>query len=170
MNILLLVATIILIPFAISWFSLAPWAPTRKKDVERAIDLMDFNWRRVFFELGAWDGRTCFEVAKRFNIEVIWIEINFFLYLICLIKKSLFYNDKKINFYNRNLFKIDLSSADIIYTFWMPEKMGKLGAKIKNECKIWTQVISYAFSIDGLENEIKDKPTPDVLSFFCYKV
>ena len=171
MNNIILILIIILIPFAIGWFSYAPWVPTRKEDIERAIWLIEFIWKNVFFELGCWDWRTCFEVAKRYDIEVTWIEINIFMYLICILKKMIFYRKlKNVRFVYGSLFKINLKGVDIIYTFWMPEKMWKLAVKIKKECQKWTQVISYAFGINWLENEIKDKPSKDMLSIFCYKI
>ena len=166
----LLIAVIVLIPFAFAWFSYAPWAPTRKSDIHRVIDLLKIKKNTVFYELGSGDWRTIFEVADKLWIKTIWVELNIFLYLLCFIKKKFVYNKSNITFLNKNLFKINLANADIIYTFGMPEKMWKLAEKIKTECKKWTQVISYAFPIEWLDNWIKNKPSEKKLSIYIYEI
>jgi len=170
MDSFLFIATIILIPFWIAWFSYAPWAPTRNSDIRRVMDLAKIKKDSIFYELWSWDWRTSFEIADKLWIKVIWVELNIFLYLLCIIKKNLFHRKSDITFLNKNLFNISLADADIIYTFGMPEKMWKLGEKIKNECKKGTQVISYTFPIAWLDDWIKDKPTPQELSIYIYEI
>lgn len=166
----LLIATILLIPFAIAGFSYAPWVPTRKSDINRVIWFLKITKNSVFYELGCGDWRTSFEVADKLGIKVISIELNYLLYLLCLIKKFLFYRNTNITFLNKNLFKVNLENADIIYTFGMPEKMWKLADKIKKECKPGTQVISYTFPIEWLLDWKKDKPSEKDLSIYIYEI
>lgn len=165
----LLICVIVFIPFAYAGFSYAPWAPTRKSDIDRIITLMKGKNNIVFYELWCWDWRTSFQIAKKFDIKVIWIEINPYLYFLCQAKKILSWQ-KNITFLRKNLFNINLKDADIIYTFWMPEKMIKLWEKIKKECKTGTQIISYTFAIIWLENEIKHKPSSKELSIYTYEI
>ena len=45
------------------------------------------------------------------------------------------------------MFKADLQDADFIYCYLFPGMMGKLGAKIRSECKPGAIFISYMFSV-----------------------
>jgi hypothetical protein len=65
-----------------------------------------------------------------------------------------------------NAFKQDFSKFDVIYVYWMPDKMwAKIVPKFLSEAKIWTKLYSYVFSIPkeyrknavtyGTENQAK---------------
>jgi len=49
----------------------------------------------------------------------------------------------------RDLWKYDLSDADVIYFFLMPSKMNRLRKKFEKELKPGARVISYVWPIEG---------------------
>ncbi len=138
--------------------SLAPWVPSRKKDVLRALQLASPKKGDVIYDLGCGTGTVVLLAAKLYPIKAIGIEMAFPLYLICKIR-SLFYNKKAgaIKFINKNLFKSDLSDADIVYVFGMPSVLSKrLRPKLETELKPGTKIVSYVFPIEGWDPEDVD--------------
>ena len=53
----------------------------------------------------------------------------------------------------KNLFKVNLADADVIYCYLNIEMMKKLENKFKKECKNETKIISYAFALPSLQPE-----------------
>lgn len=168
-NIFELIMLLILIPFALAGMSLAPWVPTRKKDYIRALSLIDFKAWDNFYEIWCWDWRVTFYAWKNYPINAKWIEICFPLYLYAKIK-NFFSKNKNISFENADIFKYNLSKANIIYLYWMPDKNPKLINKFKKELKKWTKIISYTFEIKGLNPIIINKPTDDNLPIYIYEI
>ncbi len=149
MEILQIIALILLIPFVIAWFSFAPWAPTRNKDIKRGLDLAKIKPNETLFDLWCWDWRVVFFANKYYKAKSIWIELCFTLFFVCKIKQFFYKNN--VCFKNSNLYKVDLSWANIIYLYWMPDKLPKLKEKFKMELKKWTRIISYVFKIEWWE-------------------
>ena len=138
----------ILLPIAIAWKSMAPWVPTRQRDVKRLIEILDLQPGEKFFEIWCGDGRVSRSVAKAFpkshivGLELaypVWIMAKFF---------GLFSNTPHCIIKLWNAFKQDFSKFDIIYVYGMPDKMGaKIIPKFLSEAKSWAKLYSYVFSI-----------------------
>jgi len=169
-NIRLFVILLILLPFAIWAISIAPWAPTRPRDYKRILDLANFKWWEKVYEVGSWDGRiSLFLWQQEKKINIIWLEINFYQYFYSKIKKY-FLKCDNISFLNRNIFKYDLSDADVIYLYWLPQNNHKLAEKFQKELKKWTRIISYVFEIPELKLIEQNKPSKEELSIYVYEI
>jgi len=156
-----------LIPLAIAGISFAPWVPTWRADVDRALQLAALKPGEVFYDLGCGDGKAVFAAAK-LGAHATGIEIAWPLYLFCQIKKLLFSSSARFKL--GNLFHLDISDADVIYIFGMPKTIQqKLRDKLERELKPGTRVVSYAFPIHGWEAITKDKPTPKQMSLYLYR-
>jgi hypothetical protein len=57
----------------------------------------------------------------------------------------------KIKLIRKNIFNTNISDANMIYCYLIPTMMPKLAEKIKRECRPGTIVVSYMFSIPGLQ-------------------
>jgi precorrin-6B methylase 2 len=64
MSILIFLGYIIIGLFALTALSFAPWVPTKKRDIVRAIKLSGLQSGEVFYDLGCGDGRVVIEAAK----------------------------------------------------------------------------------------------------------
>jgi len=140
--------------------SFAPWVPSKKKDVLRALKLASPQKEDVLYDLGCGNGIVVFEAAKNYSIRSVGIELAFPLYVWCKIR-SFFEEEisKRVEFRNENLFKADISEATIIYVFGMPQPLSKkLRLKLEKELKPGTKVISYVFPIEGWTPKLVDKP------------
>lgn len=127
---------------------MAPWVPTKSRDISRFLDLLKLGkWDR-FLEIGCGDGRVSYSVAKKFpGAHIHGIEIAFPVYLIAYARK-IFSGQKNYHVSLGNAFKQDLGTYNVIYVFWMPEKMSeKIVPKFLAEAKSWAKLYSYVFSI-----------------------
>lgn len=165
----ILLLLFVLTPAAVAGKSFAPWVPTRRRDIERIINLANPKSTDVFYELGCGDGRVTVALAKKTGIKTIGLEIAWPLVLICLVKK-LFARLPNLEFKNCNIFKENLSRADIIYFFGMPDKIkGKLKGKMEKDLRPGTRIISNAFPVEGWTPIIVDQPEPNRTTIYLYE-
>ena len=153
---LILIVLIMLMTVAWAGLSFAPWVPTWKSDIKRAANLVKLKKQDVFYDLGCGTGGVVFYFNKKFECQGKGVEIAIPFYLIAKIR-SFFYKRVKIEL--RNLFKVDLKDANVIFLFGTAETVGKkLVSKLKKELKPGTQVISYIFPLKGIKAIKVDKP------------
>lgn len=148
--------------------SLAPWVPTKKKDLERVLEACRINPSETFMEIGCGNGRVSLFVHDRTRARVIGIERAWPLAAVCFMRKWL---GKKSRFEVRwqDALKADLSQADVVFTFGMPTKLKeKLAQTISQLCKPGTRVVSYVFPIEPWKPDAIYKPTPDDLPIYTY--
>ena len=71
----------------------------------------------------------------------------------------------------KNLFKEDLSRADVVYFFGLPKSIkNKLKKKLERELKPGARVVSYAFTIPDWDIVVKDKPREKDTPVYLYKI
>lgn len=149
--------------------SLAPWVPSRKKDLPRIFKLAGLKPGEKFYDLGCGNGRLAIYAANNFQAQAIGVELALPLYFVCVIRR-LFNGNKLLIFKLKNLFKENLSSADVVYIFGMPDKLKtKMREKLERELKLGARVITYAFPIKDWTPEIVDKPNERDISIYLYK-
>lgn len=166
--IVLLVLLLLLVPLAVAGISFAPWVPTWQVDVDRALRLAQLKSGEVFYDLGCGDGKAVLAAAQ-LGAKATGIEIAWPLYLFCLLRKAISHQPSA-TFRLGNLFKLNISDADVVYIFGMPRTIqDKLRVKLEQELKSGTRVVSYVFPIHGWETVTKDKPSPKQMSLYLYK-
>ena len=145
---------------SIAAVSLAPWVPSKKRDVLRALKLASPKQGEVLYDLGCGNGTVVFLAAKNYPAKAVGVEMALPLYLMCKIRAVFNKNIiGSVRFINQNLFKTNISDADIIYVFGMPAVLSKkLRPKLENELRPGTRIVSYVFPIDGWDPEIIDWP------------
>jgi len=156
----------ILIPLAIAGKSMAPWVPTKSRDIQRLLELVNCkNWDK-FFEIGCGDGRVSLAVAQAYpGVQVTGIEIAYPIFIIAKLRQFFLWKPN-VSIRLANAFKQDFSHYDHIYVYGMPDKMSeKIVPKFMSEAKSWAKLYSYVFSIPeefrkyaqsyGEENEAK---------------
>ncbi|MCX6796727.1 MAG: class I SAM-dependent methyltransferase [Candidatus Falkowbacteria bacterium] len=168
---LLITIFIFFLLLTLGWatISLAPWVPTRKKDLERICQLANLQPSENFYDLGCGDGRLVFYSAKNYQTNSIGIELAFPFYLYCQIRQWLSQN-KNIQFKFKNLYQENLSSADIVFFFAASSKKitDKLKTKLKKELKPNARIISYVFPIPNWPATKISKPTVADLPIYLY--
>ncbi|MBI2453321.1 SAM-dependent methyltransferase, partial [Candidatus Peregrinibacteria bacterium] len=82
-------------------------------------------------------------------IQGIGYEIAPLVYILAMIKK--FLNHSKTQILWKNFFASNLSGADIIFCYLMPNMLEKVGKKMIKECDKGTLIVSHTFQIKGLK-------------------
>ncbi len=164
MNILLVFIVIflflIIVFFICEFFNIifrgyAPFISTKSKLIKRIIDGLEYKNSENFtvYELGCGQAGFLRAFEKRCpQSKLFGIENLFLPWLIAKIQTSL--SKSNIKIIKKNLFKVDLSEANLIYCYLNQKMIKKLADKFKQECKPGTKIISYAFS---LPNQKADK-------------
>jgi SAM-dependent methyltransferase len=145
------VLMVLLLSMLFAALSLAPWVPSPSKYLKRALGLAQIKPGERFYELGCGDGRATIYAAKHFGAKATGIELAFPLFVAAKIR-ALLSRAPDVNIRFGDLFKIDLSDADVIYVYGMPKVLeNRLREKLERECKSGTRVISFMFEIKGWE-------------------
>lgn len=124
----------------------APFLPTLKPEVTKALNLIDLKPGQRLLELGSGDGRILIEAAKR-KIYVVGYELNPILAAyswVCTRRYRKYITVKCANFW-----RITLPEADGIFVFLLQPYMAKLDKKISQDIKAPVRLVSFAFHIPG---------------------
>lgn len=170
MEILLLIIILSFLWF-FSFFSLAPFVPTKTKDLERISKIANLKSWETFLEIWCWTAKVSIFIAKKhpWN-KIIWIEFSPFLYLISKVK-SIFSWQKNLKIIYGNALNLDFSKYDVFYLFGLPETLKeKIIPKFKSEASQNARLLSYCFSFENSWiTEKKFKETQKDLSIFQYR-
>ncbi|MBI2411377.1 MAG: SAM-dependent methyltransferase [Candidatus Kerfeldbacteria bacterium] len=167
LSFLIIFSVFLLTPF-LAAISLAPWVPMRSRDLKRVFELARLQPREVFYDLGCGNGKTVVYAARHFRAKATGIELALPLYIICLLHQLLNWRFD-IHFRWGNLFRHNISDANVVYIFGMPNSLAKkLKQKLLAELKPGTRVITYTFPIAGLTPSSVDKPTEKDLPIYLY--
>ena len=144
-----------------SFFSLAPWSPTRKIDFERINKILKLKKGEKFLDMWCGDSRVGLYLAKRNpKAHIVGIELSPILYLISKIR--IWWSGlQNIEVIYGNALHQTLKKYDAIYIFWLPETIHeKVVPKLKQETKKDIRFISYSFrTTDNFFEETKHTHT-----------
>ena len=121
----------------------APYVGTSKKIIRKILTEIKFEDNAAVCELGCGNAKFLRAIAKSNKVRAIGYEYSLILYL-----QAIFFNffaNRKIQAYLQDFFKADLSRADYVFCFLMPEEMARLENKLKRELKPNALVISNSF-------------------------
>ena len=158
------------VSLSIAAVSMAPWLPTKKDDVKRALKIAGPKPGEIIYDLGSGTGTVIFEAAKEFRVKAIGIERAFPLHVLSKIKSLFIRSEGEVKFVRANLFKSDIGDADIVYVFGLPGPLSqKVLPLLEKQLKPGTRVVSYVFSIKGWEPDKVDWP-PGGNPIYLYKI
>jgi predicted RNA methylase len=165
-NIIAIIVIFITLYFFWPMLKGAPWIPTRMKKVRQMLSLADIHPQETLYDLGCGDGRFIINAARKFGVKAVGIELNLFLYLWCQLAITILGLRRKVKIKYGNFFKRDLSDADVVVCYLLPETNNKLEDKLLRELKPTARVISNSFVFNKLPvvNEDVHK------GIFVYKV
>lgn len=162
---------IILLVFFFSFFSLAPFLPTKTKDLERISNISKLKPWENFLEVWCWTAKVSIFVAKNNpENEVVWIELSPLLYAYSKIK-SILLKQKNLKIIYWNALNLDFWKFDVIYIFWLDDTIkNKILPKIEKENWKNTRLLSYCFNPEDKNFiQIKHKESNKELAIFEYK-
>lgn len=152
------------------FFSLAPYVPTKSKDLERINTILNLHPWQTFYEIWCGDAKVSYFIAKNNPTkQVTGIEYSLLFYIISKLR-SLLQPLPNLQIIYWNALKTDFSKYDVFYIFWLAESLEyKLKPKFEKEMHKQARVISYVFEINWWKDkETVYKESSDVLSIYVY--
>ena len=140
----------------LSFYTGAPFVPTRAKASKRMIELAHISKGTRVYDLGSGDGKLLFMAAEKGAIAT-GFEINPFLVLFTNVKALFYPYRTRIRAVWKNFWFTDLSQADVIFLYLIPWKMEKLEQKFLKETKPGTKIISNSFIFPNIPCTQKDE-------------
>lgn len=145
---------------SINWTTLmgAPYLPSTMRKVRRMLKLANIGPDDVVYDLGSGDGRIVIAAARLYGAQAVGVEVDPFRYGISQLLKYVFGVHRKVKFYRRDFFKVDLSEATVVTSFLFTETNTRLLDKLADELKPGTRIISNHFEFPNwlLVDEYKD--------------
>lgn len=147
----------------------APYVPTQKKRLREILEQAKLKPGQIFVELGSGDGRMVRLAACEFKMTGIGVEINPLLiwWSRFLAKRQHIHNAQ---FIKQNVFKYNLSDANVVYLFLMPQLIIKLVSQFESELKKGSLVISHGFKIPTWEKKLIHEIKSEPFATFYYRV
>lgn len=147
------------------------FVPASYSAIKKILENVKLQQGQIVYDLGCGDGRFLFAAEKKYGIQGIGYEFALIPYLLAQIRK--FIIRSKAQIYRKNFFSADLSSADIVFCYLLPEILGQLKPKFQKELKNGSKIISYKFPITNwIEPEVINLNSQKVNSenVFIYKI
>jgi hypothetical protein len=122
----------------------APFLPTLRRQVPKAIELIDLKPGQTLLELGGGDGRVAIAAAQT-GINVICFELNPLLVVYSWLRTRRY--GKRIKIIWGNYWRRPLPPSDGIFVFLLKPYMSRLNNKIIQEIGRPVKLVSFAYSI-----------------------
>lgn len=150
-------------------FTFAPFMPTSKKIIEKALELAQLKPNEFLYDLGSGTGKVLVISEKNFKAKGVGIEYSTPFFIIS--KINLFLQGvKQSKVYNKSFLDADLSKADVIFMFLTPKAFRLLENKIKTEVKLGTRIVTFSSPLLSLTPE-KIEPAPGTKEkIFLYRI
>ncbi len=125
----------------------APLVSTPKKTVQKMIELANIQSGQVVYDLGCGTGTILFEVVGDVQCQgydlvkpAIWW---------ARIKNTLL--KRNIQFHSQDFFTVNLSDADVVFCYLLPEVMSRIYTEKWNELRAGCRIVSHGFPILPLQ-------------------
>ena len=131
-----------------------PYVPTPPEVVDAMLELAKVKKGDVVYDLGSGDGRIPITAAKRYGVKAHGIDIN--------PQRIQEANENakregvtdRVTFRTADLFETDLSKANVVTLYLLPDVNLKLRPKLLKELKPGSRIVSHAFSMGDWEPDI----------------
>ncbi len=151
MEIILIITGGILIGclIGLSWFagSDAPYVPTKIARIRKILKIAGLKKGGIFYELGSGDGRVVLEAAKigatSYGIEQSLLRI--WLSRWKAKKLTSHMECGNVKFIHGDIFKHNLTNADVVFIFLLPQGIEKLEPILKRNLKKGSKIITQTF-------------------------
>jgi SAM-dependent methyltransferase len=122
-----------------------PPVPSRRQELEIAFELADIKPNELVVDLGAGDGRVLQVARNRYGARIMGWEISPPVWLLAKLRLGL-----GSDVWLANLWKADVSDADVVFVFLMAELMGRVESEIWAKMKPGARMISNAFKMPNV--------------------
>lgn len=127
-----------------------PWIPSSRTMVKNMLDLAEIQPDELVYDLGCGDGRIIISAARHYGARAVGIELDPLRWLWCRIRVRALGLQDRIEVKRGDLFRLDLTEADVVVCYLLPEATQKLQDKLLRELKPGTRVVSNTFIFPGM--------------------
>ncbi|GGC34289.1 RNA methyltransferase [Novosphingobium marinum] len=127
------------------------YVPTPEPVVSVMLRMANPKRGEVLYDLGSGDGRIPIKAARRYGIHAVGIEIDPELVEQARANAVEAGVDDRVAFRQQDLFAVDLSEADIVTLYLLPELNLKLRSKLIEQLKPGARIVSHAFDMGQWE-------------------
>jgi len=126
-----------------------PFVSLSHKKIDKILGFIKLDSDKVLYDLGCGDARFLIKSYHKYHVSGVGYELNSWALLRARI--NIYLHKADVAVYNNNFLKIDLSLADYIFVYLIPEAMAKLEKKLVNESRQPRMIISYGFCFPNLK-------------------
>jgi hypothetical protein len=126
----------------------APWVPSPNDTVRKMLLLAKVKPGEEVYDLGSGDGRVVITSAKEFGAQSTGIEIDVFRAFYSKVLIRLLGLGGKARVIWSSFYRVDLSKADVVTVYLLPQTNDKLTPKLERELRPTSRVVSHAFKFD----------------------
>lgn len=124
------------------------FVPTPQSAVDKMLELAEIKKGDVLYDLGCGDGRIVVTAAKRYGIRAVGIDIDPRRVLDSLENVRTNNVESLVTIRNADIFTLDLSEADVVTLYLLPELNVKLMPQLR-KLKPGSRIVSYEFDMQG---------------------
>ncbi len=128
---------------------IAPFVATPLPVVRRMLTLAEIQPGEIVYDLGCGDGRVVIMAAQEFAARAIGVEMREDLVKQAIGKISELGLDGKVKIVHTDMFKIDLTQADVVTLYLTTSANDKVKPKLESELRQGARVISHDYEILG---------------------
>ena len=128
---------------------IAPFVATPMPVVRQMLVLSELKPGETFYDLGSGDGRAVIMAAKDFGAKAVGVELREDLTkraLSTIYERGL---ERRAQILQGDIFKVDLSSADVVFLYLTTSANEKVKAKLESELRPGARVVSHDYEILG---------------------
>ncbi|HEY4541776.1 MAG TPA: methyltransferase domain-containing protein [Noviherbaspirillum sp.] len=124
-----------------------PYVPTPQPVVDRMLELAKVGKGDLVYDLGSGDGRIVITAAKEYGARGVGIDLNPERIAEARANAKEAGVADRVEFRNQDLFKTDLSKADVVTLYLLTSVNAKLRPQLWRQLKVGTRVVSHAFDM-----------------------
>ena len=132
------------------------YVPTPQEVVDKMLELAKVKKGDVVYDLGCGDGRIVLTAARKFGVKARGFDIDPDRIKDCEanFKKEKEEVQKLVKFEKKDIFTLDLSEANVVTLYLLPELNVKLVPQLK-KLKPGSRIVSHAFDMRGYKPDMK---------------
>jgi tRNA A58 N-methylase Trm61 len=128
---------------------IAPFVATPTPVVRQMLILAELKPGETLYDLGSGDGRTVIMAAKDFGAKSVGVELREDLVKRALSNIQEFGLEKQAQILQKDIFKVNLSQADVVFLYLTTSANEKVKPKLETELKPGARIISHDYEILG---------------------